>query len=148
MPILKPIQSVETAPLRHKILRPHQALSEMAYPHDDAPGTAHFGAFQEDGSLVGIASIYPESRAGQFGPDSGEWRLRGMAVEPHLQGQGVGRALVKMCLEHVQRSGGRVFWCNARVTALNFYTACGLRIEGPEFEVSGIGPHYVMVREI
>ncbi len=44
------------------------------------------------------------------------------------------------------RRGRRLLWCNARVVALGFYTKLGLHTEGDEFDIPGIGPHYVMTR--
>ncbi len=102
----------------------------------------HFGAFDGD-RLVGIVSLYREARPG--GPADG-WRLRGMATEADVRGAGFGAALVAGCIEHVAASGGGELWCNARMGAVDFYRRFGFEVVGEEFEISGIGPHVVMVR--
>lgn len=136
----KPIRAEQTFPLRQKVLRPQQNLNEMLYPLDKVTGSFHMGAFAE-GEIVGIASVYPESQSGDL--HQGDWRLRGMAVSPSLQGQGVGKALIKECLDYTKSQAGRMVWCNARTSAIGFYVSLGFNKVGEEFEIEGIGPHYV-----
>lgn len=136
---IEKISAEQTHPLRQSILRPHQPLNEMAYPFDQEEGSCHFGAFIEK-QLVGIASIYPESKDGEI--HQGYWRLRGMAVDSSLQGKGVGRQLVEACLNYAQGKNAKSVWCNARTSAVGFYLSLGFRQVGEEFEIKGIGPHY------
>ena len=42
------------------------------------------------------------------------------------------------------RYAANLLWCSARVVALDFYKHLGLQTVGSEFEIEGIGPHYVM----
>ena len=35
-------------------------------------------------------------------------------------------------------------WCNARLHAVGFYERQGWKVEGDEFDVPDIGPHFVM----
>ena len=129
-------------PLRWRVLRPHQTLAQQVYDGDDAPGAAHFAAYDEQDRVVGIASITPEPyprRGG--GPD--DFRIRGMATDPELgRGRGVGDALLQACLDHAD--GARV-WCNARSPARGFYERAGFVVDGAEFELPDIGPHFLMV---
>ena len=39
-------------------------------------------------------------------------------------------------------------WCNARTPALSLYARAGFQPESEEFEISGIGPHFVMARRV
>jgi hypothetical protein len=39
-------------------------------------------------------------------------------------------------------------WCNARKRALPFYINMGFEVISDEFEVAGIGPHYVLYVKI
>lgn len=135
----------ETAPLRQAILRPNLTLDALVYPGDDDPLSAHFGAFI-DGEMVGIASVYCMGIDGTVG--GGAWRLRGMGVLPNLHRSGIGAALMDATFSHARSHGGTRYWCNARVVAQSFYEALGLRIEGEEFDVPGVGPHYVMARSL
>ncbi len=137
---IKKISSRQTHPLRHSILRPHQPIEEMAYPFDDEEGSRHFGAFM-NGELIGVASIYPEAQDGQMA--KGHWRIRGMAVDTSLQGKGVGRQLVQACLNYANEKSAQTVWCNARTPAIGFYLSLGFNKVGEEFEIEGIGPHYI-----
>lgn len=145
-PDLRPIPAQLTHDLRHRVLRPHQPIAEMAYPGDDGPASFHLGAFlpgsANESAPVGIVSMYDEPMTGD--PRIGDRRLRGMAVEPELQGQGLGAALVVAALETAAQAGGRRVWCNARTAAAGFYTRLGFTIAGEPFDLPGIGEHYVM----
>jgi len=112
---------------------------------DDAPTTVHFGV-KIANEIVGIATLLAEPSP--TAPDRPGYRLRGMATAPEVRGGGHGKALVRACLEHAARSGGEIFWCNARTTAAGFYERLGLRAFGPPFDLPGIGPHLRMVRDL
>ncbi|MFE8597841.1 GNAT family N-acetyltransferase [Archangium violaceum] len=140
---LQLIPAAETRYLRHVVLRPHQRPEELVYPGDDAPDTVHFGLYVDD-EQHGVASLYREPRPGT--KSTTEWRLRGMAVLASNQGRGYGAALLQACIEHAALQGGTRLWCNARTTASGFYKRLGFAVEGAEFELPGIGPHYLMSR--
>ncbi len=144
-PVIRRIAAAQTRPLRQAILRPHQRVEELVYPGDDAPETAHFGAFL-GGKLIGIASVYHEPPHGET--DKGAWRLRGMAVVPELFRKGIGSLLLRACIHHAKRRGGTMMWFNARTPAVQFYQAHGFQIRGAEFTLPDIGPHYFMWCEI
>lgn len=144
--MIRPISAAETRPLRSDILRPGQPPDSLVYPADEHPDALHVGAFRAN-RLVGIATIYPEPMPEAYRdavPPGDAFRLRGMATTPDVRGAGYGRRLLEACFDHVRAHGARVLWCNARVGALPFYLALGLQTVGPEFEIEGIGPHYVM----
>lgn len=137
--------------LRHRVLRPHQQLSEMRYDGDEADTTLHLGAFNEVNASqqdepVGVVTLAPAPMPSQ--PRPGDWRLRGMAVDPAYQGLGVGRMLVQQCIDSVRTERGQRLWCNARVTAMGFYEKLGFVTHGEPFEIEHIGPHYVMAIEV
>jgi len=142
---LRRIPAAETRYLRHVVLRPHQRPEELVYPGDDAPDTVHLELCVE-GRQLGVASLYREPLPGSKSPT--EWRLRGMAVLAEEQGKGYGIALLQACIVHAARHGGTRLWCNARTTASGFYRALGFAVEGGEFELPGIGPHYLMWRAL
>lgn len=148
-PGLRPIAATATRSLRRAVLRPNQPPEACVYPEDDEDRTGHLGVFVDTGAeapeLVGVASIFEESRLGTLG---GGWRIRGMAVTPEHQGKGHGAALLIGCLEHARRHGGVEVWCNARKTAAEFYAHHGFEQEGEEFELPAIGPHYLMRRDL
>lgn len=133
-------------PLRRRVLRPHQTLAEQVFAGDDAPEAAHFAAFDDAGEVMGIASITPEAKPG--GPDGAtarDFRIRGMATDPERgRGTGAGGAVLLAALDHARAHGATRVWCNARTPARGFYERYGFVAEGEEFELPGIGPHYVM----
>lgn len=143
-----PIERVaaeRTHALRQAVLRPHQSLAEMAYPGDDDATTFHLAALA-DGEVVGIASVYTEPLAGE--PGEHQWRLRGMATAESHRGVGLGGRLLDRAVAEVVERGGRLLWCNARVSASGFYLRRGFAQRGDVFELPGIGAHVVMTRAV
>ena len=133
----------ETAPLRQAVLRPHQALSEMAYAGDQDASTIHGGLFCEN-KLSGIASLYEEGRPGA----ETAWRLRGMAIDPAHQGKGFGRQLLAFLLSEARCDGAKAVWCNARASAIKFSLRMGFLQVSDVFEIVDLGPHVLMQIEL
>lgn len=143
---IRPISAEETIALRLPILRAGMQREDAVFPGDDAPTTAHFGAFLSN-QLVGVVTVFPASL-----PDDpvaeGTWQLRGMATTPEVRGKGCGRELLAACLLHVKEQGGTILWCNARVPAQSFYEKHGWLPIGHVFEIPTAGPHVRMTRPI
>jgi predicted GNAT family N-acyltransferase len=118
--------------VRHEVLRPGRPRSTAHFDGDDAPATRHWAAWQAD-RVVGVVSVMeapqPEGDA--------RWQLRGMAVLPGLQGQGVGSAL----LLQVHGDVAEPMWCNARQSAEAFYQRHGWQGVSEPFVIEPIGPH-------
>jgi predicted GNAT family N-acyltransferase len=138
MATIKKVQTELVINLRHKVLRPHQKREDCYYPGDDAPTTIHFAAFDED-KVIGIATIYQEKHPTLT--QSLQYRLRGMATDPVVRGQGVGAELISAIKNEIKN---QVLWFNARIAAQGFYEKLGFQIISDEFDIPGIGPHYVM----
>lgn len=142
---VRPIPADQTHALRHTVLRQHQRLEEMVYDGDDLPQTLHLGAFKQGGQTgpaVGVVTLNDTPMP--IEPAEGDIRLRGMAVDVSVQGQGVGRLLVERALAEAADRGAKRMWCNARVSAMGFYQKLGFETIGEQFEIAHIGPHYVM----
>lgn len=145
--------SAETRPIRHAVLRPNQPPEACVYPGDDAPDSFHLGIRGEPGhgasNLIAVASFYREPL-----PDdptgSSQLRIRGMAVLPEHRGKGLGRSLVDagLAIARDQQPPPTLVWCNARTTAAGYYARLGFANRSGEFEIEGIGPHFVMTRPI
>lgn len=81
----------------------------LAQPHD----AVHLQAVA-DGRLAGVVLVK------QF------WNLCSLFVDPRLQGQGVGRALVESAMERCAgRSPKQALWLNAAPRAIGFYRSLG-----------------------
>jgi GNAT superfamily N-acetyltransferase len=133
-------------PLRQKVLRPHQTVADQVYDGDDAPGAVHFAAYADDlAEPIGVASIVPEPFPGAGGPRPGDWRVRGMATDPAGgRSIGAGALLLRACLDHARAAGATRVWCNARAGVRGFYEREGFTVEGAEFTLPDIGPHFLM----
>jgi GNAT superfamily N-acetyltransferase len=120
------------------VLRPHESLEELA--SHEPPGAHAVGAFEGD-ELIAVGFVCPEG-----GP--GAWRVRGMATKPEHRGRGAGAAILDALVDHARANGATRIWCNARTPALGLYARAGFEPESEEFEIEGIGPHFVMALRV
>lgn len=132
----------ETLDLRQRVLRPHQTKEQVRAQGDGLPGIAVY----VDGRVVACASVRPEAKPDD--PRPGDWRLRGMASDPEMRGQGYGAIALAGALDYARERGARRVWCNARTGALGFYERHGFTVEGEEFDLPDAGPHYVAWLEL
>jgi GNAT superfamily N-acetyltransferase len=152
----------EIIALRHTELRPGLPEETAAFDGDLDATTRHFGGFLREDSPG--ASPIPDAATGTIDAAPGATaiacasfmarahggepahQLRGMATRAAMVGRGLGGALLRHAIaELVQRGGTRLFWCNARVTAVQFYRRMEWRIVSHVFDVPMVGPHRVMV---
>jgi GNAT superfamily N-acetyltransferase len=135
---VRPIEAARTYQLRSRVLRdgePHDGFDV-----DELQGTFHLGAFlaTADGEdLVGVATFVPH--------EDGWWQLRGMAVDPRVQGTGVGRRLLAEAEDRLRAAGAPGLWANARDAAIGFYERAGWAVVGAGYELVGL-PHHRMER--
>jgi GNAT superfamily N-acetyltransferase len=131
------VDVLETHDLRRRVLRPGAPVERLTYAGDRVEGAFHLG-LRRDGTLVAVATFFPEPRG-----DRPAMRLRGMAVEPELQGSGAGRVLLTAALDRLRADGHRLLWAQARDTALGFYERLGFRIVGDGYVTAETGlPHH------
>ena len=71
-----------------------------------------------------------------------------MATAPEFRGRGAGGAILAALVDHARSQGATRVWCNARTPALSLYARAGFQRESEEFEIPGIGPHFVMARRV
>lgn len=136
-----------TRPLRRRILRPHQTLTELVAPGEEHPRSGWFAGIRDDGAVVGSVGVMPEASPDHPGRD-GAWRLRAMAVDPELQGGGLGGLLLDAAVDHVRSEGGTLVWCSARVPARRFYERAGFTTTSDVYDQGSIGPHLRMELEL
>jgi GNAT superfamily N-acetyltransferase len=135
------LSATETHPIRLKVLRPGLPPESAVFDGDSDPGTLHLGAFLE-GKLAGVASLF---RAPFQEVPAPALQLRGMATLPGYRGHGCGRLLVEACYSAALNRSVRTLWCNARESALGFYSKLGWEIVGSRFEIPTVGPHFQMI---
>lgn len=164
---LKRFSSEEIIPLRHKVLRPGEAVETALFPEDNFQSTIHYGLSEngaikvcltllktrpllaEDADFLSpgafklyLKEILQNAEAGQ----ADAWQLRGMAADPEVQGKGLGGKLIQFAVNDALREGYSViFWCNARLKAVPFYQKNGWQISSEMFEVPKYGPHHRMI---
>jgi predicted GNAT family N-acyltransferase len=132
--------AVRNTVLRDKRLTP----DECRFPSDSLEGAFHLGFYKND-KLACIASFHPQS----YGEFTGKgYQLRGMATIEQYRGQGIGNQLLNFAIVYLRGQKANYIWCNARKKAQQFYLNMGFEVISAEFEVPGIGPHYVMYVKI
>ena len=132
--LVRGVSLERTRALRQAVLRPHEAVEDMA--SSEASDAFAVGAFDGE-ELVSVGIIAPDG-------EPGGWRIRGMATVPAARGRGAGTAVLGALLRHARAVGAQRIWCNARTPAHRFYERAGFRVVSEEFELAMIGPHLVM----
>ena len=128
--------------LRHRVLRAGLPRQAAEFDGDHDPTSVHAAAFDR-GAVVGCATLHRipfQSRPA--------YQLRGMAVDPAYQRQGVGRRMLAEMDRAVQEAGVTLLWANCRKPAVPFYQRLGWDIVSEEFEIETAGPHYRMVKNM
>ena len=140
------VDAATTRELRRAVLRPQWAPGSVL-PGDSDPAAVHVAVYESD-ELIGCCVL--QSRPYPLRPEEPHaWQLRGMAVVPERQGQGVGATVLAAAEAELRSRGARLVWCDARTTAVGFYARHGFSAEGPEFEHAETGlPHLRMWRGI
>lgn len=131
--------------IRNNVLREGKlSPEECIFPTDTLIGAFHLGYYIGD-ELVSIGSFHPQT----YGEYTGYgYQLRGMATIDKYRGKGIGNQLLNFAIVYLRGRKANYVWCNARKSARQFYLNMGFEIIRPEFEVPGIGPHYVMYVKI
>lgn len=142
---IKQITPQDTYHIRHKILRPNQSIETCKYEGDFFLRTFHLGAFYHR-KLISIVSFHHKSNP--LFREENQYQLRGMATLAEYRNQQVGGSLLLYGEKILRNRNARLLWCNARVTASNFYKKFGLREYGEVFIIESIGPHQVMYKNL
>jgi GNAT superfamily N-acetyltransferase len=127
--------------LRHRILRAGLPIEEAHFSGDAEMTTRHVAAFDES-DAVGCATFVLNSWENEPA-----WQLRGMATDIGWQSRGVGEAVLRYAIDlALEAAPVRLFWCNARIGALNFYLRQGWEIQSEIFDIPTAGLHRKMKR--
>ncbi len=130
----------QTRPLRAAVLRRGTPTTNVVWAGDEEPVTVHLGA-RRNGAIVAVSSWTQKPFPGTNGGRAVQ--LRGMAVDPAMQGRGIGAVLLREGLQRAFAGGADAVWANARDTALDFYVRHGFEIVGEGFVTKDTGlPHH------
>lgn len=129
-------------PLRSKMLRNGADMNECVFPTDEIAGVFHLAYYANENEIATVATFFPQDMQGR---DDIGYQLRGMATAEAYFGKGYGAALVKYAVDYIKKAKAEYIWCNARSSATAFYKKQGFEIVSEEFEIPGVGPHYIMI---
>ncbi len=132
----------EILPLRHAVLRAGRPFETARYANDTDSDACHLGAYR-NGELLAVGSLYVAEMPDR--PGIAAIQIRGVATSPEARGTGLGSALMAAAKDFARKKGAQILWCNARVSAAEFYRKLGYEIVSDEFEIPHIGPHYLMM---
>ena len=116
----------ETVDIRHRVMWPDRPRSDVLLPGDQ--DALHFGAILS-GTLIGVGSFFQDGAA---------YRLRKLAVEPAFQGKGIASTLIEVATQHLRTNGCTSIWCDARLSASEFYARIGFRLDPRVFQKNGL----------
>jgi GNAT superfamily N-acetyltransferase len=151
--LVEEVEAEATHDLRWRILRSRRAGAPVVFPEDARAGAFHVAVRDVDetgagsGAILAVASFIPEETP--YRPGRTAVHLRGMAVDEPSQHHGLGRLLVTTVIERLRRDRAAVLWCNARDSAIGFYSRLGFEVVGDGFVLpeSGVA-HHVMLRDL
>ena len=129
-------------PLRSKMLRNGNDLETCILPTDSIEGVFHLAYYVDDKEVASVATFFPQQMDSKEGA---AYQLRGMATDRTFFGKSYGAALLKYAVSYIKNAKAEYIWCNARISAVDFYRKQGFQIVSDEFEIAGIGPHYIMI---
>jgi GNAT superfamily N-acetyltransferase len=124
-------------------------LPHVRHELDVSPGAWHLGAVDGLGRVIAISSYYLVPCP--YRPDAERpVQLQFMAVDPAMQGSGVGGAVLAEAIRRLRADGATLLWASARDTALPFYQRFGFTIvEDSEFVPVQTGrPHHLILLEL
>ncbi len=142
---VRQVTSEDVRPLRLDVLRRGMTNRTIDFDGDDDPTTFHLAAFDATGGIVGVSTWMRRDSVDR--PGRIAVQLRGMATARHLQGTGIGAALLAAGCARARAAGAEVVWANARDAALDFYRRHGFAVVGEGFveSVTGLPHHRVVV---
>ena len=140
---IKEISAKETFPIRLEVLRKNIPLP-YEFNGDFETETIHLGAFKDE-KLIAVSSYM---KAGYKDFEGNQFQLRGMATLTEFQGFGAGKLMLQEAVQIIKEKKCNLLWCNARIAAVDFYKKQGFQTFGEKFEISFVGDHYVMFKNI
>ena len=123
---IEKIAPQQTLAKRQKTLGLGKTVEQMQLPNDEYAD--HFGLFL-DQHLVSVVSVIYVQHVSQF---------RKFSTDPKFQNMGYGSRLLDFIIKYCTQKNQIELWCNARITAQEFYKRKGLRAVGLPFKKGNI----------
>ena len=142
---IQKIIAQDTYPVRHQVLRSGKPIESCHFQGDELETTHHFGYYLNK-QIIGVISLFEIDNNHFLAQKS--IQIRGMAVLPSFQKQGIGKVLVSEAEKFSVIQKVDLIWFNARTTAVGFYKKMGYEIVGTEFEIKEVGPHFLMYKNL
>jgi GNAT superfamily N-acetyltransferase len=118
---ISPITAPATYPLRHSVLWPDKPLDYVRIDEDEEG--YHYGTYLEN-ELVAVISLFVDGEKARF---------RKFATHPDHQNKGLGTLLLQHVFAEAKRLGASTIYCDARLTAADFYKRFDMQPTGPVF---------------
>lgn len=129
----------ETVALRYRLLRAplglHFSQDELAQENNQW----HLALCNDDLGVVACLCLVPQTNS--------HIKMRQVAVDEALQGQGLGAQLVKESEDYARKKGFAIMEMHARDTAVPFYLHLGYEVDRAPFTEVGI-PHRYMWKHL
>jgi ribosomal protein S18 acetylase RimI-like enzyme len=142
---IKEITANDTFFVRHPVLRNGKPIASCHFDGDTLPTTLHFGIFATE-KLIGVISLFKNHHS--FFQEVNQIQIRGMAVLEEFQRKGFGEKLISHCEGLLKNEANGLLWFNARSNAVGFYEKLGYKIIGTSFEITDVGTHFVMYKNV
>ena len=139
------VKASQVRPLRNLVLRPGLPIETTYYKEDNDIGTIHL-AYIINKEIISIGTFYPQNDS--ILKSKNGYRLRGMATHPKFRRNSAASKLMKEAFIILKNKNCDILWCNARLIALDFYKSLGFNIDGKEFNIKEIGPHFKMWKSL
>lgn len=121
MSVIEQIHPLVTRRLRQEVLYPNQPIEHVILKEDD--NGLHFGLY-DNNKLISVVSLFIDGTEAQF---------RKFATDKNYQGKGYGSKLLNFILTYAKEQGVLKIWCNARISAIKFYSKHGFAEIGIPF---------------
>ena len=111
--------------IRHKVMYPELDFEKVILPNDE--DGIHLGLF-DDNTLISVVSLFRTGDSMQF---------RKFATLSEYQHKGYGSEILRYLLENSKNEGCDRIWCNARRSAMGFYSKFGFIETGKTSKANG-----------
>ena len=94
----------------------------------------------ENGEAVGTGRVHMAA--------DGMAQIRYMAVQEEMQGKGVGKEILRMLEQKINKQGAQKVFLNSRENAVKFYLANGYRLVKEVDSLYGVIRHFLMEKDL